>query len=565
MQNNLQRTYRINYLTIALKELNKALNEGKSINFVIESYKNELETLKQQQQVTTLADQKLKETPPATAKPHFDFANWYAENNILFLLYLGTLLIVLSAATFVAFNWEQFSGVAKTLMLIFVTLAFLSSGFALYFKSARLKVAGITFSTIGALLIPFNGVAYYNFVQQGGKIGPTWFITSALSVVVYLFMTRTFKGNLFKYISALATLSFVESFVNLGQFGATYYILGGILTSYVLLLLSRYYREEPSEEGGFTPFDLSAQIILPTSLAFGLIYSTTHQTFFEPLTYLAILLATVFYALVYYIQKKEFAAYVAVLLAFIFAGNFTYTTWSDAVFTLYSVFLGGIIIIAMGTQLKTLGKNELAQQLIQASVIAMIPTYAFAAVLREGHSSGVDMVDTLIFSIIVTGSGLASYIITKSKLEIVISHIFALIALNLFFLEIYTGSYGLGLFSLGVLAIGVANYWIGPKDLGENISTVFTVLAVLLSFNDLEFAVIISLATAAFYFYRAVEENNKLFSLTPSFFVMLAAAQFMSVLEINENYIPLGLSITAVVLALPEVLGLWKESGYVNT
>src|SRR3989344_5428725 len=36
--------------------------------------------------------------------------NWYQDNNINLLLYIGSFLIVSSAAIFVGFNWESFTG-----------------------------------------------------------------------------------------------------------------------------------------------------------------------------------------------------------------------------------------------------------------------------------------------------------------------------------------------------------------------------------------------------------------------------------------------------------------------
>ncbi len=65
--------------------------------------------------------------------------NWYAENSISLLLYLGAFMIVASASIFVGFQWETISGVLKAFVLSCITLAFFICG-VWFFKSPKLKM-----------------------------------------------------------------------------------------------------------------------------------------------------------------------------------------------------------------------------------------------------------------------------------------------------------------------------------------------------------------------------------------------------------------------------------------
>ena len=93
-------------------------------------------------------------------------------------------LFLASASIFVGFQWEAIEGSVKASLLSFLTLAFFAFG-AWFYSNPKIKNAGATFIAIGALLIPFNGVSWFNFVLEpaGYSIGGAWFITSIIAVL----------------------------------------------------------------------------------------------------------------------------------------------------------------------------------------------------------------------------------------------------------------------------------------------------------------------------------------------------------------------------------------------
>jgi len=138
--------------------------------------------------------------------------NWYSENSINLLLYLGAFLIVASASIFVGFQWDTLSGVVKSIVLTLLTLSFFGSG--LWFHSIpKIKNAGMTFIGISALLIPICGTGWYNFVlkDMGVTGGAVWLLTSLVSLILYSYLAQKFKNSFFTYSASLATISLALS------------------------------------------------------------------------------------------------------------------------------------------------------------------------------------------------------------------------------------------------------------------------------------------------------------------------------------------------------------------
>ena len=74
------------------------------------------------------------------------FENWYSDNSINLLLYLGAFFIIVSAGTFVGFNWESFTGEVKANLISLMTFAFFGSGYLLYSFAPKVRRAGLTFA-----------------------------------------------------------------------------------------------------------------------------------------------------------------------------------------------------------------------------------------------------------------------------------------------------------------------------------------------------------------------------------------------------------------------------------
>lgn len=123
-------------------------------------------------------------TPPEVVEvPKINLeAAFNSLKNINIFLYLGAFFIVVAAGILVSYNYEQLSGISKTILLGFFALAFYLAGILLYVKTKKIRPAGLTFTGIGLVLIPLVGLGAYNFIFMGQHGNYVWFATSLVTL-----------------------------------------------------------------------------------------------------------------------------------------------------------------------------------------------------------------------------------------------------------------------------------------------------------------------------------------------------------------------------------------------
>jgi hypothetical protein len=178
-----------------------------------------------------------------TQSPQFDLAHWYSDNSINLLLYLGAFLIITAALVFVGFQWDQFSGPLKAGVFSLFTLVFLFMG--LWFVTIdKIKSAGLTFTAIGALLVPVAGMAWYTFVFKDIGISqyPVLLVTSLVCLLLYTFLSQSGHGLLYAYLSPLSVYALILSAANLTTTlpAANFSLI--TITSLGLTLIAKYSR-----------------------------------------------------------------------------------------------------------------------------------------------------------------------------------------------------------------------------------------------------------------------------------------------------------------------------------
>ena len=233
------------------------------------------------------------------------WSRWYTDNSINLLLYVGAFLIVASAAIFVGFQWDAMPGLIKASAFSLVTLAFFMCGI-LFYRIESIKNAGFTFISIASILLPFNGIGWYNFhfKEAGFEIGGVWLVTSIVCLSVYLFFTVYLQKTQFVYVMSLALLSIVLSIVNIFQMNREFYILGMVFTSFVLFLTNRALSTNREHAISSEPLLVSAHVLLPISLVFGLVFALDQGRLLSYETALTLLLSAVFYVLSYVFYKR---------------------------------------------------------------------------------------------------------------------------------------------------------------------------------------------------------------------------------------------------------------------
>ena len=337
------------FLEEAVQELSKivAATPDKKLTQQLEEYRKELDSLKAAEAislpppvtqpigttpVTTpiaateeakiISDQVVTTpTPQKTTSWQEDWekvwGNWYSDNSINLLLYLGAFLIVASASIYVGFSWETLGGVMKATFFSLLTLAFF--GFGTWFYSVpKIKNAGATFIAIGALLIPFNGLAWYNFVYgpAGYQIGSIWLITSLVAVFSYTALAYFIHHPFYTYIAGFGGLSMILSIVNVAEMDREFYILGGIFSAFVLLLSTKLFTKTNSEESKtyITPLSVSAHIIMPISLVWGFLLAAADNRLFTLEAATSAFLASLYYFIAYSFARQVSYLYISLFL-----------------------------------------------------------------------------------------------------------------------------------------------------------------------------------------------------------------------------------------------------------
>jgi len=262
-------------------------------------------------------EDKIEQSETTLADLGKSWSNWYSDNSITLLLYLGAFFIVASASIFVGFQWGEIAGIYKVIAFSLITAAFLIGGI-IFNKIETVKAAGLTFIFIAAILTPFNGIAWYNFylAEVGYSVGDVWLMTSIISITLYFFLMIYLQKKIMSYVVSLGVLSLVLSIVNVSQMQIEFYVLGGIFAAFLLLIAgySIGVKNIKPLQVGSEPMGISAQVIMPLSLGFGLYFALGNNIFISFPTALSLFLSAIFYGLLYGIEKKIGYAVVAQVL-----------------------------------------------------------------------------------------------------------------------------------------------------------------------------------------------------------------------------------------------------------
>ena len=187
-------------------------------------------------------------------------------NNINIFLYIGSFLVIIAAAVFIGVNYSNLTGEFKTWFFGAFALLFYLLGLLFYLKFPKIKPAGLTFATIGLVLAPLVGLAYYKFVASGENGFVIWFITSVIVFVLYFISLKVIKKAFIAYFLNFVSLSLFESFISLFNVPMYYFGWGMSLASMVFLLISGGVEDEDIKKS----FYLSANIFLPAALVLSL-------------------------------------------------------------------------------------------------------------------------------------------------------------------------------------------------------------------------------------------------------------------------------------------------------
>lgn len=136
-------------------------------------------------------------------------------SNATFLLYLGSALILFAVFIFVAFNWQSFTAITKSLILVLLTFSFYLAGVVTH-SMPKLKQASGTFLFIGSVCLGLTGIGLWNFNEIGLRVrGITfssyWLFYSVILIVVYTSSYYLLKTKSYLYMTLAALYSILAS------------------------------------------------------------------------------------------------------------------------------------------------------------------------------------------------------------------------------------------------------------------------------------------------------------------------------------------------------------------
>lgn len=551
------------YLTTAIHELSQKDQQNKTTKSIIEDYKEELKsiTIDNSNTLPNITvkpiEQKQNESVEPKSVMHKDigeiWSNWYSNNTIDLILYIGAFLIVTAASIFVGFQWETISGVMKTSVLALCAISFFICGL-IFHNIPKIKNAGSTFIAIGALLIPICGSAWYNFVikPEGGDLGFVWFITSVISIIVYISLAFFFKSTFYMYITSIATLSLTLSTVRVFDLQKDFYILASIITSLLLLLASIIAKAQNVNTKKFfsNPLEISSDIILPTSLLFGTITAISQDKLFSFEAVLSLLLATCFYLVSYSYLKHPWRLYTAQILFPVSIILFTHWQNIENSIAFYILSAIGFVYILFSDYFY---RQKLREQ-SDATIIIGIAIQFFA--FLSSLSTDLNSFHTAILAIFPGISGLIIVNIRKNISFVILSTCSLAIFLFLFYMNVLQQSSYPEYLSLIYGLLGLGSYVITTifKNKKEYISpfglstTLFFTLSLLFSLGQQGYLLLNSFIIAAILAGAAFTFRQNVFVYGSNLFLFLTLYIFLDYTNTSLNYYPVAFLVLSYLL-----------------
>lgn len=241
-----------------------------------------------------------------TTVPTVQWSNWYAENSINLLLFVGAFLIVATASILVGFQWQTITGLTKSLLISGASVFFLVCGVGLY-NNRKVRIAGAAFAGIGTILIPFVGFAWYTFVLRdlGYSLGMVWTATSVLSVLVSLGVSMRVAHPLFTYIATFGLLSSALGLMNAFELKPGYYLLSSQVCAIIILTIRWLIPKNRESDRLYSgPMKFYGDTAVPVTIIYGVLYTATYSYLMTVETGVAVWFAGLYYIIVYMKEQR---------------------------------------------------------------------------------------------------------------------------------------------------------------------------------------------------------------------------------------------------------------------
>jgi hypothetical protein len=189
------------------------------------------------------------------------------QQNTNTILYVASFLLVGAAVLFIGTALDP---AAKFMGLVLITAAFYGAGIYLFKTFEKLHPAATAFVGTGVALVPFVGLALYYYVLPDGHM--SWFLTSLVGLVMYVYATLLIRKQVLAYLSAAFIFSLTTSAISVLSVPFVWYFVTIILTGSLLGYFA--YKKPhwlPSEL--HTPLEQSGTLAAPVAIAGSLFVS----------------------------------------------------------------------------------------------------------------------------------------------------------------------------------------------------------------------------------------------------------------------------------------------------
>lgn len=184
--------------------------------------------------------------------------------NINTALYIACLLLVAAVALFIG---ASLSESVRFLGVWAVAIGFYFTGLYLHRNFQKLRPAAVAFTGTGLAILPFTGIAMYNFILHDAPI--CWFLTSLIGVLAFIYTAVRLKNQVVSYFAIAFIISLSASSVSTLGVGLIWYfvvlILVGSLFSIVATIRPKWlpeYFNSPIQQSNFwiVPLTLVASL-----------------------------------------------------------------------------------------------------------------------------------------------------------------------------------------------------------------------------------------------------------------------------------------------------------------
>ena len=250
----------------------------------------------------TIPDRQVALMPPGSQAESPNFSVWPRTtskpvDSISILLYFGAFLMISGVGLFVGLS--DYSGGIKTLAVLVLALTFYGAGLVMHQTIERLRPAALALTAIGLICLPLTGAAAYIYLATMATGALIWFVTSLVSLCLYIVALYYIRQSLIGYLSVFMCLSLWLSIS--AVIDAPIYFFGWamIVLGMLYLLTARRFRLWKEVEA---PLSITASIMVPSSLGLTLLFGAG---MIQPLQQgVTVLLAAAFYSIALWLEAK---------------------------------------------------------------------------------------------------------------------------------------------------------------------------------------------------------------------------------------------------------------------